>query len=153
MVEELELRPTKDQINSQLVAQRTASKSFVIKNTTMTDNFWQESYDEKKRLIADRFTTATNQIKNCTRLTESLSIFSWAEQIRNIRQLRMRNMGNRTTNVTIELDDHMAVHDMFLAINRWRSAIRERGRPGEGMRHEAYSTLLNTSIGPNKSIG
>ena len=141
MAEELELRPTKDQINSQLVAERTASKSFVIKNTMMTDNFWRESYDEKKRLLADRFTTATNQIKTGTRLTESLNIFSWAEQIRNIRQLKMRNMGNQATNVTIELDDHVAVHDMFLAINRWRSQIRERGRPGEDMRHEAQKAL------------
>ena len=64
-----------------------------------------------------------------------------AEQIRNIRQLKMRNMGNQTTNVTIELDDHVAVQDMFLAINRWRSQIRERGRSGESMRQEAQRAL------------
>ena len=53
----------------------------------------------------------------------------------------MRNMGNQTTNVTIELDDHAAVQDMFLVINRWRSQIRERGRSGEGMRQEAQKAL------------
>ena len=58
-------------------------------------------------------------------------------------------MGNRTTNITIELDDHLSVHDMFLTINRWRSTIRERSRPGDGMRYDVMKALeiIKNTIG------
>ena len=53
--EKLDMRPTRDQINSQLVSEKMASKSFVIKNSTMADNLWRENYEEKKRMLLMNF--------------------------------------------------------------------------------------------------
>ena len=66
--EELEMRPTKEQINRQLVSERVSGRSFVIKNSNIIDNLTRVNYEEKKGTLVDLFRSAINQIKNGTNL-------------------------------------------------------------------------------------
>ena len=114
------MRPTRDQINSQLVSEKAASRSFVIKDSSMAENLRRANYEEKKRTLVDMFRSVRSQIQSSTQLTSQVyTTFAWAETgTRTIKQLRLRNIGNRATNITIELDDPLLVKDMFLSINR-----------------------------------
>jgi hypothetical protein len=109
------------------------------------------NYEEKKRTLMDMFRSVTSQIQSSTQLTSQVyTTFAWAEiGTRTIKQLRMRNIGNKVTNITVGLDDPLLVQDMFLSINRWKSALKERGRPGDKQRYDIKRALdiIKNTIG------
>ena len=91
---------------------------------------------KKHCALVDLFRSAINQIKNGTNLEhQGYNTFPWAEiGTETIKQIRMKNIGNRANNIIVELDDLGLVHDMFLSINRWKNTLKDRGRFGDNKR-------------------
>ena len=119
MREELENWATREQINRQLVAERTSDKSFIIRNCPRLDLFTRaRTYDKKKQLLIKMFRSVIRKMDYASKL--SVFSFEWVKAgTQTIRQVRMKKIGKNFTNIIVELDDPRLVGDMFLSIDRW----------------------------------
>ena len=72
--------------------------------------------DEKKQLLIKMCRSVVTKIDYGSKVSEFP--FVWAKEgIQTIRQIKFRQVGNKFTNIIVELDDPKLVKDMFLSMD------------------------------------